>query len=172
MNNLFLNRRSVRKFKDRPIEKEKLNRILEISLTAPSGRNKKPWELIVVENKKTLKKLTNARPETTSFLEKASLGITVIADTHVSGTAIEDASIVAAFVQLAAEEEGLKSCWGHALNKVNLKGEDVEENIRNILNIPKEKRVLCTIGIGYGDEDKKPHNIENLQFDKVHFEKY
>lgn len=171
MEKLLLNRRSLRKFKDIPIEKEKLDKIIELSLTAPSGRNKKPWELIIVDNKDTLHKISDARPGVINFLKTAPLGIVVIFDPE-SGTALADASIIASYIQLIAESLGLKSCWGHAHEKITDNGEDVEENIRKISNIPGNIRVLCVIGIGYGDEDKKPHDLSKLPMDKVHFNNY
>lgn len=171
MDNLFLNRRSVRKFKNIEVEEEKINRILEIALTAPSGRNKKPWDIIVLNNKELINKIADARPEAISFLKNAPLAMVVVMDLE-SGTAIADGAIIASYIQLAAELEGLKTCWGHAFKKINLKGENVEEKIREVLNIPKNKNILCTIGIGYGDEDKKPHDLNKLPMDKVHFNKY
>ena len=172
MNDLFLNRRSVRKFMDKKVEKEKVDNILKVALTSPSGRDLKPWEIVVVENKETIEKLENARPETSTFLKTAPLAITVLFSDEESTTAVEDASIIATFIQLAAELEGLKSCWGHAYNKINLKGEDVEENIRKILNIPDSLHVLCTIGIGYEIQNKKSHDLGKLHFEKIHYEKF
>ncbi|QQK08540.1 nitroreductase family protein [Miniphocaeibacter halophilus] len=171
MNNLFLNRRSVRKFKDRKVEEEKINKILEITLTAPSGRNRKPWDIIVVNKRELINKIADARPEAISFLKTAPLAMVVVMDLE-SGTAIADGAIIASYIQLAAELEGLNTCWGHAFEKINLKGENVEEKIREVLNIPENKNILCTIGIGYGDEDKEPHDIKNLPMNKVHFNKY
>ncbi len=172
MNDIFLNRRSVRKFMNKKVEKEKIDNIIKIALTSPSGRNLKPWQLVVVDNKEIIEDLSNARPEAISFLKNAPIAITILFSDKESTTALEDASIIATFIQLAAELEGLKSCWGHAHNKVNLIGEDVELNIKKILNIPDDLHVLCTIGIGYGNENKKSHNIDNLHFEKVHYNKF
>lgn len=172
MNNLFLNRRSIRKFMDKKVEKEKIDNILQIALTSPSGRNLKPWELVVVQDRETIDELANARPEATSFLKNSPLAITILFSDKESTTAIEDASIIATYIQLAAELEGLKSCWGHAHNKINLKGENVEDNIRKILNVPNDLNVLCTIGIGYGNEIKKNHDIDKLHFEKIHYDKF
>ena len=48
MLNLLKSRRSIRKFKAHKIEKEKIKRILQCALIAPSGRGLKPWEFVVV----------------------------------------------------------------------------------------------------------------------------
>ncbi|MEG0855565.1 MAG: nitroreductase family protein [Terrisporobacter sp.] len=53
------NRYSTRKFNDREVEGEKIKSILEAAMTAPSSKNKKPWEFIVVDNKKLLIELSS-----------------------------------------------------------------------------------------------------------------
>ena len=60
---VFLERRSIRKYKDEKIEIEKINQILAAGKVAPSGRKRKPWEFIVVENKEVLKKLSRVKPK-------------------------------------------------------------------------------------------------------------
>lgn len=43
-------RRSIRKFSDKPISKEKINQILEAARWTPSGKNNQPWRFLVIEN--------------------------------------------------------------------------------------------------------------------------
>ena len=57
MNEIF-NRASVRVFKDAPVEKEKIEMLLKAAMQAPSAGNQRPWEFIVVEDKKTLEQLS------------------------------------------------------------------------------------------------------------------
>ncbi|MGL5760178.1 MAG: nitroreductase family protein, partial [Cetobacterium sp.] len=54
----FLSRRSIRKYTSQNIEKEKLDEILKVALTAPTGRNLKPFELILIKEKNALNKLS------------------------------------------------------------------------------------------------------------------
>ena len=54
MLDLLINRRSIRKFKDQKVEKEKLDKILKGALTSPSSKNAQPWELVVVDDKEIL----------------------------------------------------------------------------------------------------------------------
>ena len=51
MLDLLMKRRSIRKYKNRKIEKEVLDKILQGVLTSPSSKNRQPWELIVVDNR-------------------------------------------------------------------------------------------------------------------------
>ena len=58
----IFNRRSIRKFKNQSVEKEKIEKLLRAGMQAPSAANQQPWEFIVVENKETLNKLSLMSP--------------------------------------------------------------------------------------------------------------
>lgn len=58
---MIRNRRSVRTYRKGEIEEETLRKVLEAGLLAPSGRNRQPWELIVVRDPQTLKQLSECR---------------------------------------------------------------------------------------------------------------
>ena len=77
---ILTTRRSVRKYKNESIPKEKIEKILQAGLISPSGRNRRPWELIVVEDKEVLKKLSMARDHGASMLEGAGAAIIVYAN--------------------------------------------------------------------------------------------
>ncbi|MDF2929652.1 MAG: hypothetical protein K0Q75_1890, partial [Anaerospora sp.] len=64
----ILGRRSCRSFKTQPVEKEKINQMLEAAFYAPSPANKQPWEFIVVNNPQY-----NARLKETSEMTKEKL---------------------------------------------------------------------------------------------------
>ena len=55
----IMNRRSIRKYKDTPVEREKLEQIVECGINAPSGMNAQPWQVRVVDNKEYIDSLTN-----------------------------------------------------------------------------------------------------------------
>ena len=108
---LLEKRRSIRKFTDQAVEPEKIQILIEAALRSPSGRGVNPWEFIVVQDRQTLTSLSNAKQAGAGFLKGAAMGIVVCADTAKSDTIIEDASIAAIIIQLAAESLGLGSCW-------------------------------------------------------------
>lgn len=58
---LLLNRRSVREYTGEAVPKEKIEKILEAGLLSPSGRNRRPWEFLVVEDKEALLRLSRCR---------------------------------------------------------------------------------------------------------------
>ena len=75
----IFNRTSVRKYKRKSLKKEEIDLILKAAFSAPSARNSQSWQFIVVENKDTLKDLSQMTPYA-SFLKDAAMGMVVCAD--------------------------------------------------------------------------------------------
>lgn len=168
---LLKNRRSIRKYKDTPIEKDKIDKIIKSALLAPSSMNKKPVELIVVNEKSTLEKLEKCKNMGTLALKTSPVAIVVIGDSSISDVWIEDASIVSTLIQLEAESLGLGSCWIQMRNRQG-ENDDSETEVRNVLNIPDNYGVLSIITLGYKDEVKIPYDDTSFNFNKVHYNKF
>ena len=75
----IFNRTSIRKYKQESLKKEEIDLILKAAFSAPSARNSQPWQFIVVQNKDTLKDLSQMTPYA-SFLKDAAMGMVVCAD--------------------------------------------------------------------------------------------
>ena len=165
---LLKERRSVRKYKDQPVESEKVDVLVEAALRSPSSRGFNPWEFIVVSDKDLLKKLSVAKPHGASFLKNAPLGIVVLANPEKSDVWVEDASIASILIHLAATSLGLGSCWVQMRKRMHDDTLSSEEYIRELLDIPSGMSVESIIAIGYPDEQKAPHGKENLAYEKVH----
>ncbi len=161
-------RRSIRKYKEQKVEKEKIDNILKAGLLAPSSMNKKPVEFIVVEDKEILSKLETCKAKGTLGLKTAPLAIVVIADTERSNVWIEDASIASTLIQLEAQKLGLGSCWIQIRNRQSEEG-DSEEAVRKVLSLPENYGVLTVLTIGYKDEEKPAYDDSKLDFEKVHY---
>jgi nitroreductase len=168
----LLKRRSIRKYKNRSIEKEKIKKILDCVLLAPSSRNIRPCEYIIVENKDMIEKLSLCKKHGSSFLSNSPLAVVVIADKSKSDTWIEDASIASIIIQLEAENIGLKSCWIQIRNRDY--NEEIKSNdyVKEILNILDNYTVESIIAIGYPDEEREPYNANEMGYDKIHYEFY
>lgn len=164
-------RRSIRKYKEQKIEKEKIDKILKAALLAPSSMNKKPVEFIVVDDKETLLKLEECKAKGTLGLKTSPLAIVVVADTERSNVWIEDASIASTLIQLEAQELGLGSCWIQIRNRQSENG-DSEEAVRNVLELPENYGVLTILTIGYKDEEKPVYDDSKLNYEKVHYGKF
>jgi len=169
---LMKTRRSIRKYQDRQVEQDKIDSILKSGLMSPSGRASKPWQFIAVTDKDKLQRLALSREGASSFLSGAPLGIVVAADENTSGTWVEDASIAAAFMQLAAHSLGLGSCWIHIRERSHNALKTSEEYVRELLNIPDNVRVLCILAIGYPAEEKPAHQEKDLLYSKIHYNEY
>ncbi len=158
---ILLNRRSVRKYKEKQVESEKVKQILGGGMVAPSGKNKKPWEFITIEDKKILEELSKVKPTGGKFLDSVPLGIAIVGREDISDTWVEDCSIASTFMQLEAENQGLKSCWVQLKSRFTEDGKDAEGVAKEILGVSNNKRLLCVIAIGYPDENKEPYREED-----------
>lgn len=168
---LLKNRRTVRRYREEKIEEEKINQILRAGLLSPSSKNKRPVDFIVVEDKETLNKLKESKNKGIEGLNTAPCAIVVIADSQLSDVWIEDSSIAATMIQLAASEQGLVSCWIQIRKRKNNNG-DSEGIVKDILNIPEKYSVLSIITLGYRDEEKRPYDDKDYDFSKLHYGKF
>ncbi|MBE6829174.1 MAG: nitroreductase [Ruminococcaceae bacterium] len=154
------NRRSIRKYQNRKVEKEKLVQILESARLAPSGSNTQPWTFLIVESEDTKEKLAAVDHHQT-WMTAAPILIVCVADIrcripmdteirldensaepelkHI----IRDTAIAVEHILLEAEHQGLAACWT---------GWFEQNDVRPILNIPEDKYVCGIIPLGYGDE--------------------
>ena len=165
-------RRSIRKFTEKPVEKEKRDIILEAALWSPSSMGRDPWEFIVVDDKEILDKLSKAKPHGSVFLKGAALGIVVCADINKSDVWIEDTSIASTHIYLAAESLGLGACWIQ-IRKRNYSDDMTSgQYVASVLNLPEDTEVLSIIAMGYPAEEKSPHKKESLKYDRIHMNGY
>ncbi|MCK8827378.1 nitroreductase family protein [Natroniella acetigena] len=169
---LLKNRRSIRKFKDLKVEEEKIDQLIKSALLAPTSRNNRPWEFIIVQQQETLTKLSEAKEHGSAFLKGAPLAVVVLADPAASDVWIEDASIASVILQLTAERLDLGSCWVQIRKRRHKSHQNSEQYVRELLHIPDQKRVESIIGIGYPAESKPPYTEEELDYNKVFTEKY
>ncbi len=168
---LLKQRRSIRRFTPRPVEREHVEKLLQAALLAPSSMGKNPVEFIVVRDKETIARLKTCKKHGTLPLETAPLAIVVIADREKSDVWVEDAAIASILLQLEAEKLGLGSTWVQ-LRLRESAVESSESAFRRELGIPEKYGVLSVVAIGHKDEEKKPRREEELDFSKAHYEKF
>jgi nitroreductase len=165
-------RRSIRRYLEKPIETEKIERLIEAALRAPSSRGFNPWEFVVVTDRVLLEKLSKAKPHGASFLKDASVGIVVCADSEKSDVWIEDASIASIYIHLAAESVDLGSCWIQIRKRMHDQEKSAEQYIRELLGIPENLKIESMVAVGYPAESKAPHPKKDLQYEKIHYDGY
>ena len=145
--------------KERPVEPEKLERILEAARLAPSACNAQPWKFVVITDKELAQKAGKAAAGLgmNKFAKDAPVHILVVEEsmniTSFLGAKIKDKyfplidiGIAAAHITLAAESEGLGSC---------ILGWFDEKEIKKLVGIPANKRLLLDITIGYPVKEKR-----------------
>lgn len=169
---LIEKRRSIRKFLDKPVETQKIDKIIEAALRAPSSRGYNPWEFIFVTDQTVLGQLSKSKPHGSSFLKNAALGIVVLADEKKCDVWVEDSSIASIFIQLAAQALELGSCWIQIRKRMHDDSISAEEYVRNLLQIPETLRVESIIAIGYPGETKPAHKKNKLEYEKIYHNQY
>ncbi len=169
---LLKKRRSIRLFQDRKVEKEKIYQIMQAALLAPSSKDNNPWKFIIVEDRETLIKLSEAKEHGSNLLAKVPLAIVVLADPGQSDVWIEDASIATTLIIMEAQQLGLGSCWIQLRRRYRANGEDSETYLRNLLGIPNNLNILCMVAIGYPDEIKPEKIIPEQKFNDIFLNRY
>lgn len=169
---LLINRRSIRKYTDQPIDPEQVKQILEAALMGPTSKNLRPWQFVVVEDKETMRQLSELKPNYATSIATAPLAVVVTADTTLSDVWVEDASIAAILMQLQAADFGLGSCWVEVRERFRGDGEPTEDYVREVLGIPENFAVPCVITFGHKAEERRPINTEKLLWEKVHVGKW
>jgi nitroreductase len=145
-------RTSIRSYRPDPIEDDKLERILDAARMAPSGKNGQPWTFIVVTSEETRKKLVPAC-KNQEFVGQAPVVIAVCGHEDMAYKKMGgywnsmpiDIGIALEHLMLAAVSEGLGTCWIGAF---------IEDQVREILGVPPDVKIVALTPVGYPAEDK------------------
>lgn len=169
MHELLTKRRSKRKFLEREVSKEVINEILTAGMASPSYCNQKKYEIIVVQDKLVLEKLSKVG-RWMDFVKDCSVGYVLISKETPAW--VEDCTLVNGWMMIEAVNQGLDSCWADVKDGQDLDGKDRELLVREILGIPKEYRILNILAVGY-TEDKVPlHGQKDFNEKRVRWERY
>jgi nitroreductase len=149
-------RRSLRTYLDKPVEREKLEYILEAARLAPSWKNMQCWRFIVVEELTGRQALADSMGESNpgrKALLSAPIVVVLCAVPKESEVwegkdyMMLDAGLAMEHLILAATEQGLGTCW---------QGLFTEEKVRQALNVPDDVRVVAMTPLGYAAEERRP----------------
>jgi len=169
---LLRKRRSIRQFEDKPVSDEQCDILIEAALRSPSSRGFNPWQFVVVKDKERIAQLSQAKSHGSAFLKNAPLAIVVCADTSKSDVWIEDASIAAIIIHLAAADLGLGSCWAQMRLRSRDDGTPASDYISNLLDLPEHIQVQAVIGIGHPADQMDGHGGNTLLYNQVSYEKF
>lgn len=165
---MLLERHSIRRYTDRPIDGEDVKTILEAALLAPTSKNARSWQFVVVEDRETLRRLSECKPVYATSIKDSSFSVVVTSSPEKSEAYIEDATVAAIFMHLQAQALGIGSCWVQVRGRETADGEPSENLVRDVLGIPNEMVVECIVTFGYSAETRKPVDPAKLQWEKVH----
>ena len=153
-------RRSTRKFLPTPVERERLERVVEMALQAPSSRNSRSTRFMIVQNPDLLEKMSRMRDYGSAFMKDAAAAIIVMGDKRATDLWIDNCAISATTLQLAVVDEGLASCWVHVNDRPCLQaepdGRKADDYLRELLDLPEHYGILCAVALGYSDFEPKP----------------
>jgi len=159
-------RRSVREYEDKPVEKEKINQILEAGMWGPSAKNEQKWHFTAIKNKEIMRKVTEMMVEKAfnqypKLKEKAKTmedPVLYNAPLYVVITTPEDykwadidGAIAAHDMILAAHSLGLGSCY---IGMVRALKDD--EEFKKLLQVPDSHKIIITMVFGYAKEEPEP----------------
>jgi nitroreductase len=152
------NRRTVLRFESTPVDDDKIEAILEAGRWAPSWINKQPWYFIVIKDQRTRDRLSEAVPTTfVQGLKEAPMCIAITTNSMEDPYHyIEDGAAAAQNMALAAHSLGLNSSW-IGVHDLRNQRNSAESRVRQILEVPKDTRVIALLTIGHikGEAPKK-----------------
>ena len=162
VNEVIKVRRSIRKYKGKQVEEEKLFRVLEAGRLSPSAVNKQPWHFIVITDPEMREKMKEAYSR--RWFYEAPVIIVVCVDPTIAWVRGDgekfwkvDGTIAFQSMILQATEEGLGTCWIGAFH---------EAAVKKILGVPAHIRIVAMTPLGYPDEQKekviKRKNMEEI----------
>lgn len=161
-------RRSIRKFKDIPVEKEKIDQLLRAGMQAPSSLNQQPWEFIVVESKTALQELSKAMPDAKP-VSNSQLTIILVANSkkfRYEPDWMMDMSAAAQNILLEAVHLELGAVW------MSITSVDSAINyVREMYELPSEIKPFAFIAIGYPESNKNQF-IDRYHNENIHYEKW
>lgn len=147
-------RRSIRKYLSRPVEDEKIQTILEAGQWAPSASNKQPWHFIVVKDEGMRTKLAEAHPYG-RFMAESPVVIVVLSDPQKHPKYhLADPHNAVQNMLLAAYSLGLGTCW------MGVRDTDIEPKFHELLGIPQNLRIICSISVGYSDMERSSSRFD------------
>lgn len=164
---LLRKRRSIRKFKKDRIPQAAVNDLQEAALRAPSSRGNRPWKFFFVQDAGVIAKLSRCKEHGSEFLKDAPLAVVVCGDETLSDVWIEDCSIAAVILHLAAESLGLGGCWIQVRKRRHNAETTSEEYVQTTMGIGDPLRVLAIVAIGVPDEAKAGIPAEKLDQGKI-----
>lgn len=164
-------RRSIRKYQDRPVSRDTLNKIMECGINAPNGQNKQSWEVRIVDNADFMKEIDEAMAKSHPDVEFAKgcmrgapVMVFIARDLSYDFSAY-DCGLMSQNIMLSAWSMGVGSiCLGSPVRF--LTDNDVCKPVLEKLGFSEGYELCLCIGLGYADEspEAKPRDMGKVKF--------
>ncbi|MCK4314044.1 nitroreductase family protein, partial [Candidatus Bathyarchaeota archaeon] len=148
---VIFRRRSIRRYKSKPVPDDVLKNILEAGRLAPSADNIQPWHFIVVTAPEIKRELSGGMWR--GFIKDSAFTIVGCGDKTNKWSTV-DVAIALENMVLAAEAQEVGSCWIGVFE---------EEEIKKLLGIPGNLKVVALVAFGYPAEKPNPRNKKSLE---------
>jgi nitroreductase len=164
-------RRSIRTFTGKSIPRSNLEKIVDAGRLAPSARNRQIWDFVVITERAVLTQIVSRfKPprKYDTFEDGIFGGISAIIAVVVEGSSrywVEDGSAAAQNMLLAARDLEWGSCWVEGQMRPH------EGDLKDLLQVPEEKRILLLIALGEPVKWSPPPPKKPLS-EVLHWEKY
>ena len=167
MNNIYT-RVSIRKYQDRPVEKEKTLAILRAAMQAPSAANQQPWEFIVIDDRQTIDKLSEFSPYA-KMLPGAPLAVVILEKQGMRAPLFteQDLGAAAQNMMLQLVEDGLGSVWMGVG-----RGSERETFLTEMFSLPETVKPFGVFAIGYPADENANKFVDRYEESRVHWNKY
>ena len=161
-------RRSVREYSDKEVEKEKIELIIRAAMQAPSARNQRPWHFLVLTKEKNINEITqiSEKIDTMKFIKDASFVIIFMADTKKIPVKVmfdQDMSSAVTLSLIQATKLQIGSCWCGVYPR-----KDRIEIIRDVCNI-KEYEPFALVAYGYPKDEKSLYFKDRFDEERIHY---
>ena len=167
---IMKNRRSVRRYTGDSIPDEKLDMIIQAGLLAPSSKNIRPVEMIVVKDRHMLEKLAKSKQSGSAMLANSACAIAVIGDTRQADAWIEDCSLVMGYMMLMAENLGVACCWVQQRLRKTSMGNNSGDYVKDLLRIPEHYQVEAILALGMPRNTEESRSWNETEQEKIHKE--
>ena len=161
-------RRSVRQYKDKPVEEEKIDLLLRAGMQAPSAANQQPWEFIVLQEKENLKKLSEMSPYA-GMVSEAPLAIVLVANEDrmkFPENWEQDMGASTQNILLKAVDLELGGVW---LGVAPL--EERMTYVRDMFGLDKNIKPYAVVPIGYPAEGQENKFVDRYDVERIHRDK-
>lgn len=156
----ILTRRSVRRYEDKPVPEELIEKLLAAGMAAPTARDAREWQFVVIDDRAILEKIGDINPNA-KMTQKAPLAILVCGDLSLEkseGYWVVDCAAMVENILLAAHALGLGAVWTSVYPR-----QERVEGLKQLVGLPDNVVAHSLIVVGYPAEQPAPRNLYNAE---------